>query len=622
MPEEKQRPIILTDFSGGLNQNVSLLDLKPNECLEAYNVKFYRPDGCISPRPGRKWMTGMRGNAMASSMSTDIIGIHQFHTSAGTTYPMIAVCCASNIPAQLGYLSGNSTAGALFHNLLDSESLMHYGWVGGAKSAPICALSGKMFSADTIHFADYDHQLIMTWAPSGVDARNVTDLAPPLLWDGITASATALMISSEPHLGPEDDRSAGSADRVICTMVGLSAARVGTFKGHLFLMNTVEMEMMSSDGSATGYFSAAWHPYRTRWNVPGASSIKCVVESAGGVAWDYNDFMDFDPGDGYGLTGYANLGEEILIFKKDKTFSISWVGGDEKFNYRKVSDRIGCIAPKSVVTGKGMAAWAADDGFYVYDGTKPTRISDKIKKIYSSINVDRRMLVAGTGWDELKQVWWSIPYGTSDRNSYGVIADFTAGDPAKVTWATATLSLGNLIPYNKQVQEDSAVGIWGTDYTGWAHRYDENINYETSGDHTDATGIGTKMSGGIAYSWKSIWSEFDAPENIKRIKRIRTTFDRNTTAGHVTLNVRKNWETGGLADATSQRPLSGRSAGLSGDLIYDKANFTAKGQVMQLQYITSAGAMTNSPPPCMHNFTIHEIGLDIDVQGSLFYGAY
>ena len=85
-------------------------------------------------------MTGMRGYPMASSMSSDVIGIHQFHTSAGTTYPIVATCCAASIPARIGYLSGNGTTNALFHNLLASESTMHYGWVTGGIAQIVCAL--------------------------------------------------------------------------------------------------------------------------------------------------------------------------------------------------------------------------------------------------------------------------------------------------------------------------------------------------------------------------------------------------------------------------------------------------------------------------------------------------
>lgn len=615
---EPIEPVILSDFSGGINQIASITDLAPEECLEAHNVKFFRPDGCISPRPGRKWMVGMRGNPMASSMSSDIIGAVQFNTSAGTIYPMIATCCGTNTPARIGYLSGNSTDNALFYDLLHSDSSMYYDWVAGGWSGAVSGLSGLMYSADAVFIAPYESQVVMTWAPSGCDGRNVTALAPPLMWNGIGASATAIQISSEPHLGPLDDRSAGSSDRVISTMVAVSAARCGAFRGHLFLMNTVEMEMMSSDGSATGYFSAAWHPYRIRWNNPGASSIKSVVYSAGGPAWEYNDFADFDPGDGYGLTGYGVLGDEMLLFKRDKTFSISWVGGDEKFNFRNVSEKVGCIAHKSIAVGRGVAMWAGDDGIYMYDGQMPIRVSDKIKDIWSGINLDRRFLICGDVWPEMKQGWWSIPIGTSDRNSLGILADYTKGDPMKIAWSTASLSLGNLLEYTKMVAEDSATGMWGTCYGGWAHRYDEAINYETSGDHTDGTAVGTKMSCGMPYSWKSGWTTFEQPDYVKRVKRLKTTLNRNSY--HLSVDVRKNWETTGIPAVRYESPLYGRSTNLSGDLIYDKGDFTVQGQSLQLHYYTSAGAATATPPPCAWHWTIHEVATDVDLMGTHFYG--
>lgn len=692
----------IQDFSGGINQDISPIDLKPNECLEAHNVKFFRPTGCVSPRPGRRWMVGTTGTPMVQSTSTDAIGIYQYKTSAGTINPMIATYATSNLSASIGYLDANGKFAGLISTSL---SPLHYGWTGAGRIEAdwLSAYVHYPNSADYVCMTTYEDHIIATWAPSA----KYTNAMPPIMWDGITASATVLHLSSEPQLGPEDDGSgtlfnfdggteasalavgvtiscasgeegtwgcnvlegsytgiapnqlgyirynmlsggppsdddaivvapyvcggfsasldgdpwATSADRLISVMIDLSAAYCGTFKGYLFFMDTVENEIISSDSSGAGLFSAMWHPYRVRWNNPAASSIRCVEESGGGAGWTYEDYADFDPRDGYGITGYGILGDKMLIFKKNKTYEISWVGGDEIFQYKKLSDKVGCVSHRSIVTTEGGAAWLADDGFYYFDGNMPQKVSNKIKKICAELNTDRDFLACGALWPELRQSYWSIPVNNSQENNLGILWDFSTGAPG--AWSTTGISMGNLIGLNKVVVEQSAVGIWGTDYNGWAHMYDENITTETSGSQTDGTAVGAKASAGIGYSWKSGWMTFDDLEHIKRIKRIRSVLDRSTTTGHLSVVVRKNWEDDGIPDAISLRPLSGRS-GLSGGQIYDKCDCTAMGQVLQLQYATSAGSAVDGDTVGIssHHWTLHDISLDYDTLGTVFTGDY
>lgn len=702
MPEGAlSRTWVLKDFSGGINQTASPMDMKENECLEAHNVKFFKPDGCISPRPGRRWMEGVTGTPMANSTSSDVIGIYQHATSAGSTYPMIATYGSAAAPAasaQFGYLDANGRIAGL---ISASLSPLHYVWTGTGRNTTewASAFVHYPYSGDHVCMTSYEDHLIATWAPSA----DYVGAIPPIIWDGITTSATTLHISSEPTLGPEDDGAgwafiqydagtnaedlvlgdtiqkqggadwtcvlqyytysgtAGaqtgtlyyhtlavgtpannediednngrsftakvngspgntSADRLMSVMIDLSAAYCGTFQGYLFFMNTVENEVLSSNGSGAGLFSAMWHPYRARWNNPAASSIKNVEYSAGGTAWDYGDYVDFDPREGHGITGYGILGDQMLIFKKDKTYEVSWVGGDDVFSYRQVSDKVGCVSHRSVVTTRDGAAWLAEDGFYHYSGDKPKRISDKIQDYVNEINIDRRHLVCGGLWPELKQAWWSTPVGNSQENNRGLICDFHGEDPC---WSTASLSLGNLLQFDKLAAGHSAVGIWGTDYNGWAHMYDGSVFIEGSGSQADIDTAGAKVSTGVDYSWSSSFLTFDDLEHIKRIKRVRSVLGRSTTAGHLSVSVGKNWEDSGLPEATSLRPLSG-ATGVSGNQIYDKCNFTAKGQALNLRYATSAGAAVDgdSVGVSSHRWELHEVGIDYDTLGTLFYGDY
>jgi len=691
-----QNPGSYKDFAGGINLRSSPMDVAPNECLEAINCKFFKPDGAVSPRAGRRWMVGVHGNAVASSLCATPIGLYQYTASAGSTFPMVATCSAANISAQIGFLSGNSTDGALFTDIIgkstdsvvytwnlsmsshatanantdttfvvtdeipealstagnvrfkdigtgDTSTHAYSGWstsgsvnqfwleaalsqdYDGSDTAtlpnrqPTRALSSIhtwLFSADHVCMTSYENHLLATMAYSS----DHVSCTPPILWDGAGAgSAMASNISSEPLLGPDDDQSGTSADRLISTMIGMSAKYCGDFKGYLFFLNTVEHEMTSSDGSGGGVFDVVWHPYRLRWNNPAASSVKTVEESGGGAAWDYVDYIDLSPGDGRGITGFGVAGDEMLVFKRDKSYTLSWVGGDLIFDHREISDRVGCISHRSVVTGGAAIAWAAIDGIYYYEG-QPIKLSDNIDPLYNRLNTGREMIVTGEIWPEIMQAWWSLPIDSAETNNQGIIYDFNHGDPRKECWSTATVSASMIASYRKTTAAENSGGIWATDYNGWPYIYDSGVAHEVSSTKTGTGGAGTKASGGFEQSWKSRWIDFDQPDYIKRIKQIKTVCTTDANAGHLSVDVRKNWEATASSIASAARQLSGRAA--AQDYFLDKCNFTAQGQAFQLHYHTSAGPGVTTGTPSSHNFTIHDINPVYDVFGTVLYGDY
>lgn len=73
----------------------------------------------------------------------------------------------------------------------------------------------------------------------------------------------------------------------------------------------------------------------------------------------------------------ASLGSTLVLFKTKSTWVVF---GDDPTSFipRKILD-IGCVAPRSITVALGVVFWLATDGVWMYDGSKPTRISTNIE---------------------------------------------------------------------------------------------------------------------------------------------------------------------------------------------------------------------------------------------------
>jgi hypothetical protein len=73
----------------------------------------------------------------------------------------------------------------------------------------------------------------------------------------------------------------------------------------------------------------------------------------------------------------ASVGSLLILLKKQTVWALY---GDDptSFIYRKLFD-VGCIAPRSMAVGMGVIFWVARDGVWMFDGSKPTRISTGIE---------------------------------------------------------------------------------------------------------------------------------------------------------------------------------------------------------------------------------------------------
>lgn len=93
------------------------------------------------------------------------------------------------------------------------------------------------------------------------------------------------------------------------------------------------------------------------------------------------NYQTFDPADGDKCTGMALLKDNLLIFKRHRTFIINMYS----FGKDIISPTIGCIASGSIQSvGVNSAIWLSSEGIMLYDGGEPRNISKF--KINSVIN--------------------------------------------------------------------------------------------------------------------------------------------------------------------------------------------------------------------------------------------
>jgi len=93
--------------------------------------------------------------------------------------------------------------------------------------------------------------------------------------------------------------------------------------------------------------------------------------------WDAENFVDLEPNDGQEITGIGIVGAWLIVFKPRKIYQVY---DPNSAANRKVSDSIGCIAPRSVVsTPLGLMFLSEDQGICKTDGNSVTPFSDTIK---------------------------------------------------------------------------------------------------------------------------------------------------------------------------------------------------------------------------------------------------
>src|SRR3990167_6388925 len=115
------------------------------------------------------------------------------------------------------------------------------------------------------------------------------------------------------------------------------------------------------------------------------------IQSNGAITWDTtNDWLDLNPSDGMNITGLANTGSLILIFKERAIYR--WNGHATDANL--IVD-IGTTSQESIAVRNGQVFFFNPYGVYITNGGYPMRISKPIHRWIEAISPSYYDDVAG-----------------------------------------------------------------------------------------------------------------------------------------------------------------------------------------------------------------------------------
>jgi hypothetical protein len=126
-------------------------------------------------------------------------------------------------------------------------------------------------------------------------------------------------------------------------------------------------------------------------------------------SWPKANVVRFDASDGKPITGIGTVGPYILVFKESKTWVIHDINTGAN---RKIADKIGCVAQRSIVeTAGGTFFLTADQGVYHTNGSTVTEMSYNVRPTILGINPAQREFAAGEYWNN--HYYLSFAKGTS-----------------------------------------------------------------------------------------------------------------------------------------------------------------------------------------------------------------
>lgn len=129
--------------------------------------------------------------------------------------------------------------------------------------------------------------------------------------------------------------------------------------------------------------------------------------------WPKTNVVRFDASDGKPITGIGTVGPYVLVFKETKIWVIHNINTGEN---RKIADKVGCVAQRSIVeTTSGTFFLTADQGVYLTDGSKLHEMSYNIRPTLLAINQGKRRIAAGGYYNN--HYYLSFPAGESNTNN-------------------------------------------------------------------------------------------------------------------------------------------------------------------------------------------------------------
>lgn len=224
-----------------------------------------------------------------------------------------------------------------------------------------------------------------------------------------------------------------------------------------------------------------------------------------------NDVDAFDVANGSGgiLTGLKALTDDLLVIYKQRSIyrlsgSQPFGGNGDPFSLRPVTTEFGCIAGRTIVGSNIEHYFLAEDGIRQlrpiesYGDVEAFEPSYPIQDIINDLNYDNDSAIASACaviYKPDKQIWFSVPRGSSSTNNQVLIYDV-------ISKGVDPRTIGDI---NASCIAQVGRKIWHGDYGGQVYR------------HGDSFGLN-----GAEYTatWESKWVANNGISATKRYREI------------------------------------------------------------------------------------------------------
>lgn len=188
---------------------------------------------------------------------------------------------------------------------------------------------------------------------------------------------------------------------------------VESHKGRVFMANTSAVDGAETVGGTRLHFCSLDNP--EDWTTSGATGA---------------GFIDIGRNDGDQITGITSIGQVLLIFKNFSTWAL-YGNAPSNFTVRKISNAVGCVAPKSIVKAEAFAIFLGHDGVYSARPDGVALLSYNIKPTIDSISFATKQLAAG---GKLRsQYWLAVDTDADNLNDTVYVLDYVYGSWGKYT---------------------------------------------------------------------------------------------------------------------------------------------------------------------------------------------
>ena len=126
--------------------------------------------------------------------------------------------------------------------------------------------------------------------------------------------------------------------------------------------------------------------------------------------------------------------DQILLVSETDAYVCRYLGPPYVYGFDQIATGCGVRAGASVIVFENKAYWPGENDFFVFDGSKVTRLKcdvmDEIKLYFNNVNGGKVVGFANSAWAEL---WWLYQSGADEVDCY------VAYDPHEKHWFTGTL---------------------------------------------------------------------------------------------------------------------------------------------------------------------------------------